>query len=258
MSLGAKPLIMNFGFWNFYPAFNQNRMFTQTVDQQGHDWARGSRLLGKTLQSMGHQAATLDMQPLEWFDRVFFIDYPDYFIRRNSYFHALQRARHPDLNLILAEPAIVRPAAYNPKAHKPFRRVMTYKKDLCALDPSKYVLYQYPSPPPQMDQGMEPVPFDRRKLCCMIQAYMVMDKPNELFSERVRAVRWFESNAPQDFDLMGTDWDRILFPGSLSFLNMVVRAVYRRVPMMDSLKVPPISVFYRAQRQKPGRDAGKL
>jgi hypothetical protein len=68
--------VMNYGFWNFYPGFNENRMFTQTVQSQGHDWAYSSRLLGQTLQSMGHQVATLDMQPLEWFDKVFFIDHP--------------------------------------------------------------------------------------------------------------------------------------------------------------------------------------
>ena len=34
-------------------------------------------------------------------------------------------------------------------------------------------------------------------LACLIQSYMVLDKPTELFSERVRAARWFEANAPQ-------------------------------------------------------------
>ena len=225
---------MNFGFWNFYPAFNQNRMFTQPVNQQGHDWAYTSRLLGQRLQALGHQVATLDMQPLKWFDRIFFNDYPNHFIRRNGYFRALLRNRHPDLNLILSEPAIVRPDAYQTAAHKPFRRVLTYKKDLCALDPDKYMFYQSAWP---TEPRREAIPFSRRKLCCMIQAYMVLDKPGELFSERVRAVRWFEANAPQDFDLMGTDWDRILLPGPLSFLNLALRAVYRRVPLLDLLKV---------------------
>lgn len=225
---------MNFGFWNFYTAFNKNRMFTQTVHTQGHDWACASRLLGQTLQSMGHQVATLDMKPLQWFDRVFFIEYPNYYVRRNPYFRALLRARHPDINLILVEPAVVRPDGYDPKLHKPFRRVLTYKKDLCATDPSKYVLY-HPACPPE--PRMEPLPFGRRKLCCMIQAYMVSDHPAELYSERVRAVRWFEANAPRDFDLFGTDWDRILLPGRLSFLNFALRAVYRRVRLFDLVKV---------------------
>jgi alpha(1,3/1,4) fucosyltransferase len=221
---------MNFGFWNFYPAFNQNRMFTQTVQSQGHDWASPSRLLGQTLQSLGHQVATLDMQPLEWFDKVFFIDYPT---RLNRRFRALLRAGHQDINLIICEPSIVRPDGYNPEAHKPFRRVLTYKKDLCARDPSKYVHYQLPCMP---EPKMEPLPFARRKLCCLIQSYMALDKPGELYSERVRAARWFEANAPRDFDLMGTEWDRILLPGRLSFVNFALRAAYRRVWPLKMIK----------------------
>jgi alpha(1,3/1,4) fucosyltransferase len=224
---------MNFGFWNFYSTFNQNRMFTQTVQTQGHDWAYGSRLLGEALRAKGHQVATLDMQPLEWFDRVFFIDYPDYFYRRNRYFHTLLKAGHKDINLTLAEPAIVRADNYDVRNHKPFRKVFTYKKDLWATDPSKYVLYQYPSP---TSPWKEPLPFGGRKLLCMIQSYMVSNTPTELYSERVRAARWFEANAPQAFDLIGTEWDRFLLPGKLAPANFILRALYRRVRPLDFLK----------------------
>lgn len=227
-------------------------MFTETVNQQGHDWACTSRLLGKTLQSLGHKVATLDMQPLEWFDRVFFIDYPDYYIHRNPYFRDFKRAEHPDLNLILAEPSIVRPSSYRPQMHKSFRRVLTYRGDLCALDPAKYVRYHYPVPALQLDPALKRLPFAGRKLCCMVQAYMVLSRPNELFSERTRAVRWFETNAAKDFDLMGTDWDRILLPGPFSFLNMALRAVYRRVPLMNSFKVRRFPSFIGPNRKSLG------
>jgi hypothetical protein len=234
MHLRGPPASMNFGFWNFYPGFNQDRMFTQTVQSQGHDWASPSRLLGQTLKSMGHQVATLDMKPLEWFDRIFFNDLPSrLFPYSYRYFGPLLKAGHPDLNLFICEPPIVRPDSYDPKAHKPFRRVMTYKKDLCATDPSKYVLFALPCMP---EPKMEPLPFSQRKLCCLIQSYMVLNKPTELFSERARAARWFEANAPRDFDLMGTEWDRILLPGPLSSLNFALRAAYRRVWPLKMIK----------------------
>jgi hypothetical protein len=111
--------------------------------------------------------------------------------------------------------------------------VLTYKKDLCATDPSKYVLFALPCMP---EPRMEPMPFTQRKLCCLIQSYMVLDKPTELYSERVRAARWFEANAPRDFDLMGTEWDRILLPGLLSRLNFALRAAYRRVWPLKAIK----------------------
>jgi hypothetical protein len=235
---------MNFGFWNFYTAFNQNRMFTQPVDQQGHDWAYTSRLLGEKLKARGHQFATLDMQPLDWFDRVFFNDYPNYYIHRNRYFTALLAKKHPDINLILGEPEAVRPDNYDRRLHKPFRKVVTYKTDLVATDPNKYVLYQYPvPPPPPLKPGEKAPAFAQRKLCCMIQSYMVTNFDTELFSERIRAVRWFEKNAPRDFDLIGVDWDRILLPGPLSFLNFALRAVYRRAKFLDWMRVRQFPSF---------------
>ena len=190
--------------------------------------------MGQTLESMGHNVATLDMKPLEWFDKVFFIDLPSRLYPYSyRYFRELLRVGHPDLNLIICEPPVVRPDSYAPKVHKPFRRVLTYKKDLQATDPSKYVLFALPCMP---EAKMEAVPFDRRKLCCLIQSYMVLNRPNELFSERERAARWFEANAPRDFDLMGTEWDRILLPGPLSFLNFALRAAYRRVGPLKAIK----------------------
>jgi hypothetical protein len=205
-------------------------MFTQTVDSQGHDWAAPTRLLGRTLQDLGHQVATLDMKPLKWFDRIFFNDLPT---PLNPSLRALKRMKHPDFNLILCEPTIVRPDSYRPTAHRPFRKVLTWKRELWARDPEKYVFFHLvcmPQPrPPQR-------PFGERKLCCLIQSYMVLDKPTALFAERARAARWFEAHAPQDFDLMGTDWDRILLPGFLSPLNFALRAAYRRVWPLKLLK----------------------
>jgi hypothetical protein len=243
---------MNFGFWNFYPAFNQNRMFTQSVQTQGHDWAAPSRLLGRTLQDLGHQVATLDMKPLKWFDRIFFNDLPtplNSYLRAlqsiaqrdrdvlptplNGYLHVLKRMKHPDLNLIICEPTLVRPDSYRPAAHRPFRRVLTWKRDLWATDPEKYIPFHLvcmPEPRPERR------PFAERKLCCLIQSYMILDKPASLFAERIRAVRWFEANAPRDFDLMGTDWDRILLPGVLSRGNFHLRWAYRRVWPLTLLK----------------------
>jgi hypothetical protein len=211
-------------------------MFKQAVQVQGHDWTLAARLLAKALQSMGHQVDTLDMKPLSTFDKVFFSDYPTPWHRKsNRYLRALLRAGHQDINLMINEPTIVLPEGYDPKNHKPFRRVLTYKRDLCAKDPSKYIHFQLPLPW-KPESKTEALPFAQRKLCCLIQSYMVLEKPTELYSERIRAARWFEANAPKDFDLMGTEWDRILLPGPLSFLNFALRAAYRRVWPLTKIK----------------------
>ena len=58
----------------------------------------------------------------------------------------------------------------------------------------------------------------RERLCCMIAGNKTSKRssPLELYSERVKAIRWFEHHAPEDFDLFGTGWDApVARPGLL-------------------------------------------
>jgi hypothetical protein len=228
---------MNFGFWNFYTYYNQNRMFSPCKSLVGDDLAYGAVVLGRRLRALGHNVATLDMQPLSWFDRVLFFDYPT---RLNKHFRGLLRLKHPDLNLMLCEPPIIRPDNYQPRNHAPFKRVLTWKKDLCAVDPGKYILYHAGH---KFQQPTPPRPFDERKLCVLINSFMFSTRPHELYSERIRAVRWFESHAARDFDLIGTEWDKPLFTGRMSVLNLPLRFFYRRIPLFKALKVKRFPSF---------------
>ncbi|MBA7551029.1 hypothetical protein ES705_43562 [subsurface metagenome] len=53
----------------------------------------------------------------------------------------------------------------------------------------------------------------------MIAGHKFNSHPLELYSERVKAIRWFEENHPEDFDLYGIGWDKYCFKGMLSRLN---------------------------------------
>ena len=134
---------MKFGFWNFYNFYNANRMFTQAKSLVGDDLAYPTFLLGQRLREMGHSAATLDMEPLDSCDKIFFIDYPTRVF--NARFRALLRSKHPNLNLLASEPPIVRPDNYSASTHALFRKVMTWKKDVAARDASKFALYHLPN-----------------------------------------------------------------------------------------------------------------
>jgi hypothetical protein len=221
---------MNFGFWNFYTVFNKNRMLTHNVTPLGDDLSYPMRRLSESLLAMGHQTATLDMQPLEWFDKVFFLDYPT---RINRYYRGLLANKHPDINLIICEPPIVRPDNYDKRNHQPFRRVLTWKRDLVTSDPAKYLLYHLPN---KFQERTAARPFSERKLCCLINSFMFSIHPRELYSERIRAIRWFEANAPAAFDLIGVEWDKPLFTGQLSKLNFPIRFLYRRIGLLKKLK----------------------
>ena len=228
---------MNFGFWNFYPFYNGNRMFSQGASEVGDDLAYPTVLLGRRLRELGHDVATLDMQPPSWPDKVFFIDHPTKF---NPRFRRLLRSRHPHVNLLASEPPMIRPSNYAPSTHALFDKVITWKKEAVALNPQKCVLFHLPNkfrePPP-------PLPFAERKLSVMINRFMAFHDPRELFSERVRAIRWFEANAPGDFDLFGSEWDKPLFSGRLAAVNLPLRMMYRRIGPLKRIKVSRFPSF---------------
>ena len=104
--------------------------------------------------------------------------------------------------LLLLETPTVMPENF----HVPsgYRRVFSW--DDTRTGDARFIKINLPNPlaTPEVDG------FARRdRFCCIIagnKAVAVRDS-RELYSERVRAIRWFEQYAPQDFDLYGTGWD---------------------------------------------------
>ena len=76
---------------------------------------------------------------------------------------------------------------------------------------------------------------NRPKFCCMISGNKRVNlfDSNELYSERVAAIRWFERNAPTDFDLYGTNWDKPVYrKGILGKLDKFLwRELFSKVGM---------------------------
>lgn len=206
-------------------------MFTQGASETGDDLAYPTVLLGQRLRALGHEVATLDMQPLAWFDQVFFIDYPTLL---NARFRRLLRERHPHVHLFASEPPMIRSSNYSTATAARFEKVLTWRKELCARNPVKYTLWHLPN---KYREPAAAEPFASRKLGVMINRFMAFHDPRELFSERVRAVRWFEAHAPQDFDLFGSDWDKPLFSGRLAKVNLPLRLMYRRIAPLRRLKL---------------------
>lgn len=71
------------------------------------------------------------------------------------------------------------------------------------VDSVKYYKFQIPTKIQTTFQEKS-----NRKLCTMISSNKTLAKStNELYSERIIAIRWFEMNHPSDFDLFGIGWN---------------------------------------------------
>ena len=85
-----------------------------------------------------------------------------------------------------------------------YQRIFTWNDDL--VDGTRYIKLNYPNKIIiHTTYGWQ----GRDKLCCMIAGNKAVTQasPLELYSERVKTIRWFEKNAPQDFDLLGIGWN---------------------------------------------------
>jgi hypothetical protein len=83
---------------------------------------------------------------------------------------------------------------------------------------NKYVKYYWPNKVPSN------LGFDiskKIKLCTMIAGNKFNSHPLELYSERIKAIRWFEKNHPEDFDFYGVGWDTYRFKEPFLLLNSI-------------------------------------
>lgn len=213
---------MNLGFWNFYKSYNANRMFQDSTSALGDNLAYPAVYMARRLRELGHQVNTLDMAGLETFDAAIFFDHPTFL---NQYYRRLRQMPGKKLYLFLLENPANRPDNYWRWNHRPFEKVFTWDPEW--VDNKKYVKMWLALRIPDsfaIDRS------EKTKFCVTIVSQKYSWHPRELYSERVRAIRWFEREHPSEFDLFGTNWDRLYFPGKLSRLNPFLQRLYAKVP----------------------------
>ena len=121
----------------------------------------------------------------------------------------LSRLPAKKLVLFMFEPPLRLRKMYKKKVKKAFSRIYTFDDDL--VDNKKYFKAFYSELRPMIE---EIVPFDQKKLCTMVAGY-TSDKskhPEELYSERKKTIRFFESKKEKGFAFYGRNWDPTKFP----------------------------------------------
>jgi hypothetical protein len=146
-------------------------------------------------------------------------------------------------DLFLWEGPAVKPHNFDPRYHRLFRRIYTWRDDL--VDGRTYLKLYYPVLRPMID---DPVPFAERKLGVLVASAKNSGHPDELYSERRRLVEFFEAHAPEDFDLYGRGWERL---GYRTYRGPVVKKV-------DCLKRYRFCFAYENVAGQPGYVTEKL
>ena len=165
----------------------------------------------------GYDLSTNDINTIEKSDIVLYFDTPA-ILPEKEYVEKSY--------LILVESALIRPDNYNKNNHRFFNKIFTWHDDL--VDNKKYFKLNFSHLfPKNINKNLA----KKEKLCMLISGNKnsPFKDERELYSKRKEAIRWFERNYIDDFDLYGVGWDRYQFNGI-----KVVRAL-NKVPFLGKV-----------------------
>ena len=114
--------------------------------------------------------------------------------------------------LLLFESELIRPDNWDLEKHKHFNKIFTWNDEF--VDNIKYFKINFSS---ELPTSIQKNIARKKKLCTLIASNKSIHHPLELYSKRVEAIHWFETNQPMDFDLYGVGWDEYKFSGPRVF-----------------------------------------
>lgn len=189
------------------PFYLNNRIFDMSDEISNRDdCLHGFYLLREKLKDVGIDINTQDINLPSESQIVIFEEMPedkDALQNKNNY-------------LLIFESEIIISDNWNITNHKHFNKIFTWNDEF--IDNKKYFKINFPNKVPVN------LNFDfaeKNKFCTMIAGNKSNSHPLELYSERVKAIRWFEQNHPEDFDLYGIGWNSNCFKKPFSSLNRI-------------------------------------
>ncbi len=122
---------------------------------------------------------------------------------RDLYTEAQGLGLGPGMAVLISESEMWLPSNFDPALHDMFAAVLTWHDDL--VDGKRYHKFQLGQPLEWPSVGR--VRFRGRRLLVSISANKYSRHAMELYSERRRAIRYFERAWPSDYDLYGVGWN---------------------------------------------------
>ncbi|CAM4332885.1 glycosyltransferase family 10 [Paenibacillus alkaliterrae] len=195
---------------NVYDEMNRNNIVFQPDSPYNRDdcLIHLSHLKEK-LAEQGYDLQTIDQGDVLTCDYLLFFDMPA-FIPSLEQFYFLQYmksiAYRKKMLLFLWEPPVVNEQNWTARYHAYFQTIFTWYDDLAGN--GDYVKIHYVQP----ERRYQGAAFSEKKFCTMINGNRSSNHSLELYSERLRAIRFFETHHPEDFELYGFAWDQADFP----------------------------------------------
>lgn len=159
---------------------------------------------------------TQDLCSLEEAEYVIYSDIP-----KN-----ISSIKYPEKSiLLLFECEVVRPNNWDYKNHRLFKFIFSWNDNV--IDNKKYFKFNF--------TGSDKILFkkfsEKNKLCTMIAGNKFIYHPQELYSKRIEAIKWFEKNQPNQFDFYGLGWEHHVF----KFRSNIIAKIFNKISFLTKL-----------------------
>lgn len=219
---------MKIGVWNYYDRLNKNNfLFNRSDSLIGDDLLKPFNKLYLFGKKKNIEFNTLCSCDIDEQDAFIFIDYPNL---NNKHAKKALSSTKPKF-LIIFESELIRPDNWSLDNHVKFEKVFTWCDLLINGDLYEKINFSFDIPK-KVYKG------SKDKLCTVIAGNKKVNHPLELYSKRVEAIRWFEKNHPDDFDLYGVGWNEFRFSGPkfIRVLNRIKPLTRLLAPNFPSYK----------------------
>ena len=122
---------------------------------------------------------------------------------RKLYDECVKAGMQNRIALFLWEPPSVSPENWDPELHRLFPLIFTWHDNY--VDGRKFVKIHWPQT--RQFPRVPNISFSDKKLLINISMNKFSRHPRELYSARRAAIRYFEQNQPDNFDLYGVGWN---------------------------------------------------
>ena len=217
-------------------------------------------MLKEKFAASGYNLSTQDINTIDASDCVIYLEMPA----------VLPKPDHINKSfLLLFETELILPQNWDLTRHSSFHKIFTWNDSL--VDGKKYfkMNWSYIFPEQIISE-----PAEKNRFCCVIAGNKASNHELELYSKRVEAIRWFEKEHPETFDLYGMGWNEVRLPGNHYFeryppLKLIKKALSALAPKFPSyrgkianklqtLRQYRFSICYENARDIPGYITEKI
>lgn len=158
--------------------------------------------LRNVLKSQGVSLDTVDVGDEENCEKIIIFD-----LSKENYLYlkrCIKKGWQNKLMLVMWEGPVIVRRNWDTSFHQYFTKIFTWNDDL--VDEKKYFKIFYPQP--ELPFYGFKVPFQEKKFCTFISSNKMSNRKGSIYSERIKAIHFFEKNHPDKFDLYGIGWNK--------------------------------------------------